>query len=77
MDAAGSAPMRGRVVPCTGCSRAARVLQCRSCSKPYLVCTARGGEQVTEWDGCTLGEPGVPVPAVVATVAVASDDAGA
>lgn len=73
MDAAGSTPMRGRVVPCYGCSLAVRVLPCGSCSKPYLVCTARGGDQVTEWDGCTLGEPGEPIPAVVAREAALPD----
>lgn len=31
----------------------------------YMVCSARGNEEVTEADGCTMGEEGCPQTAVL------------
>lgn len=48
------------VVPCRRCAPAAEHLPAGFTSAPRLLCTARGGEEVGDGDGCTLGEPGRP-----------------
>lgn len=68
-----SARVLRSVVGCAECSLCARAFPIGFATEPYLVCTARDAERVTEWDGCTLGEPGAPMPAIEANMEVSVD----
>lgn len=54
------------MIPCFGCRLCLKALSCEPGDRDVMLCMARGGERVTDWDGCTLGEPGEPRRAVEA-----------
>ncbi len=53
-----------RTVRCISCSKAATRNGCGFTAAPSLVCTERGGSEVSREDGCTFGRHGRPGTAV-------------
>ncbi len=52
-----------RLIPCIGCSRCAVGYETGFAGRRVMLCADRGGREVVDGDGCTLGEPGRPSPA--------------
>lgn len=49
-----------KLIPCTGCQLCAIGIEAGFMGRHVLLCTRYGSSEVTEEDGCTMGEEGEP-----------------